>query len=379
LSKRTEKSHQKIEKDALPLTRSGRGPFELALHRHREEVARAMLELHLGMEFGDEMQRRDLQQHVVADVAFDAEAVRGRIELRARAELHGVRGDREIGFAGEARVVARRERDRDARELRQVGRWREARMQTADGQHERRPRTRAPARPQRHGASQRIRVREPRIHQHAVDRHRALVEVDHTDRVDVDTNDVVVARWQQCAHPAEHQQALAHAELDDDRKLEHDERGREPSDLRQDADQIAAASRRERRRERADDRRRVRHRIARKQQLAQRVVLQPFAQHVLVERAVDRDHAADTEQREAHAELDRPEILGGDEHDDRVAAAAVGHPRRDQAEGRHRELIEDRHLQHARVRRRHRDRGTGSRRRSRCPPHRPRDRSPTAA
>ena len=61
-------------------------------------------------------------------------------------------------------------------------------------------------------------------------------------------------------------------------------------------DQIAAASRRERRRERADDRRRVRHRIARKQQLAQRVVLQPFAQHVLIERAIDRDHAADTEQ-----------------------------------------------------------------------------------
>ena len=171
-------------------------PLELTLDRHREQVARTALQLHLGMEVGDEMQRRDLDQHVVADVALDAEAVGGGVELRARAELHGVGGDREVGLAGEPRIVARRERNRYARELGEIGRRREARVQSADGEHEGRPRARTPARAQRHRAGQRVRVREPRIDEHAVDRGVALVEIDHADDVDVDPHQIVVRRRQ---------------------------------------------------------------------------------------------------------------------------------------------------------------------------------------
>ena len=45
----------------------------------------------------------------------------------------------------------------------------------------------------------------------------------------------------------------------------------------------------------------------------------------------------------------RPEVLGGDEDDQRVAAAAVGHPRRDQAERLERHLLAKRELHRAGV------------------------------
>ena len=77
--------------------------------------------------------------------------------------------------------------------------------------------------------------------------------------------------------------------------------------------------------------------------------LQARAQHVLVERAVDRDHAADALQREPQAQRDRLEILRGDEDEQRVALAAVGHARRDQAERGEGELIVQRQLHHAGV------------------------------
>ena len=183
-------------------------PFQLAIERHREQVRRAALQLHLGMEVGDEVQRRDLQQHVETDVAFDTEAIGRRIGLRARAELHGIGGDREVRRAGQPRVVARRQRNRDALELGQISRRRELRMQTADRKHEARARPRAPARAQRHRASQRIGVRELRIDQHRIDRRGARIEVEHPDRIELQADQVVVGRRQERADTAQHQQAL---------------------------------------------------------------------------------------------------------------------------------------------------------------------------
>ena len=74
VSKRTEKSHHRISKVALPLTRSGRGPSSSPVQRDHEQVVRAALQLQPRVEIGDEVQRHDLHQHIEADVAFHAEA-----------------------------------------------------------------------------------------------------------------------------------------------------------------------------------------------------------------------------------------------------------------------------------------------------------------
>ena len=70
---------------ALPLTRSGRGPSSEPCSPTLEQVARAALQLQLGVEVRDEVQRQQLHQHVEADVAFDAEPGGGRVELAHRA------------------------------------------------------------------------------------------------------------------------------------------------------------------------------------------------------------------------------------------------------------------------------------------------------
>ena len=68
------------------------------------------------------------------------------VERGARAELHGVGRDREVGLADQPRVVAGAQRDRDALERREAGGRREARVEPADRQHEARRRRRSPAR-----------------------------------------------------------------------------------------------------------------------------------------------------------------------------------------------------------------------------------------
>ena len=100
------------------------------------------------------------------------------------------------------------------------------------------------------------------------------------------------------------------------------------------AEQVAALPRRERARQSADHRRRVADRIAREQQRAPACRSSGPARSTSWSNVrLTADHAADAVQREAQAQRDRAEVLGGDEDDQRVAAAAVGHPRGDQAEG----------------------------------------------
>ena len=57
-------------------------------------------------EVGDEMQRVELDQQIVAEEAVDVEAAGLGVELHPGAGLHRVRGDREVGHHRETRVVA---------------------------------------------------------------------------------------------------------------------------------------------------------------------------------------------------------------------------------------------------------------------------------
>ena len=137
---------------------------------------------------------------------FDAEAGGAGVERRAGAELHRVGRDREVGLADQPRVVAGAQRDRDALERRAVGRRREARVEPADRQDEARPAAEAGA--QRRGSGDGKLVGEPRVHQHGVDRGRAVVEVDDAHRLEVEADEIVVGRRQLRADAAEREQPL---------------------------------------------------------------------------------------------------------------------------------------------------------------------------
>ena len=84
---------------ALRAHRERQRAFERALDLDLEQVARALAQLHAGEELGEEVERQQLDQHVEAGLARHVEAVRCRVQVRARAELHGVRSQREVGFA----------------------------------------------------------------------------------------------------------------------------------------------------------------------------------------------------------------------------------------------------------------------------------------
>src|SRR4029077_20045124 len=71
-------------------------PFQRAFHGNLEKITRAALELHGDVELSQEMKRIELDQDIEPDVALDAEAVRSRVEIRPRAELHRIRGNGEI-------------------------------------------------------------------------------------------------------------------------------------------------------------------------------------------------------------------------------------------------------------------------------------------
>ena len=96
------------------------------------------------VEFGDEAERIELEQHVVAEEAIDVEPGGRGIELDPRAELHGVRRDREVRLDLEPRVVVREQADADARHVAEAVGQRgnrrdvaEVRMEAADAERER--------------------------------------------------------------------------------------------------------------------------------------------------------------------------------------------------------------------------------------------------
>lgn len=143
--------------------------------------------------------------------------------------------------------------------------------------------------------------------------------------------------------------ALARAELPDQRQVHLYQGGREPGDARHQAEQVTARFGRERGRQGLDQRRRIGHGIAREQQRAQHIGFQPGPEHLVIEGAVDAHHAADALQHEAEAQGNRLEAVGGDEDEHRVAGAAVGQPGRDEPEGVQRDFIVQRELHGAGV------------------------------
>jgi hypothetical protein len=164
-----------------------------------------------------------MNQHVEADIAFDAEAERRGIQLRTRTELNRVGRDREVGFARQPRIVAGRERNRDALQRWEILRRREPRIEPADRHHEVAT-SGQHARAQRHLAGEHELLRQARIDQHSVDRDRHAVHVEHTERVHLQAHQIVLLRGQQRLDDAEHDEPHALAELDHDRDVEIDER-----------------------------------------------------------------------------------------------------------------------------------------------------------
>ena len=61
-----------------------------------------------------EVERREAQQRVEAEVALDAERVEAEERLRRGADLHGVGRDREVGLDANPRVALVDQRQRDA-------------------------------------------------------------------------------------------------------------------------------------------------------------------------------------------------------------------------------------------------------------------------
>ena len=170
LSNRTEMSHQKISNVALPRTCSGRGPESSPSTRHLEQVLRVVRQLHRGVEVGDERERVELDQDVVAEQSGDGEAAGAREELDLRAELQRVRRQREVHSARRRKsllllnVIASRSRAGSGR------RRLERRVEAADRQRE--DPLRAPAHAHRHAAGDRELADEPRVVEHGVERDR---------------------------------------------------------------------------------------------------------------------------------------------------------------------------------------------------------------
>ena len=112
-SKRTEKSHQRISKRRLAARPAAAAalparPSTVTLNRLREP----RLSCTLARNSARKWNGSELDQHVEADVALDAEAVaRPRTGWRRRRTARVFDGDREIGLADEPRVVAGGQRE----------------------------------------------------------------------------------------------------------------------------------------------------------------------------------------------------------------------------------------------------------------------------
>src|ERR1019366_1323777 len=90
------------------------GPRELGFEVDAEQGHPVVLDVDPGREVDVEGERREDEQRVEADVAVDAEAAEGGVELDVRAELVAVGRDREVGAAAQPRVVAVADADREA-------------------------------------------------------------------------------------------------------------------------------------------------------------------------------------------------------------------------------------------------------------------------
>jgi hypothetical protein len=130
----------------------------------------------------------------------------------------------------------------------------------------------------------------------------AGVEVEDAHDVEIDPDEIIVARRQQRTHSAEHEQACARAELEDQGEIELDEGRREPGYASEEADEIAALAGGEGTGECLDERGGIADGIAREEQGAQAIGLEAGLEHILIEGAMDADQAADALEHEAEAQ-----------------------------------------------------------------------------
>ena len=116
------------------------------------------------------------------------------------------------------------------------------------------------------------------------------------------------------------QQPQPGAELQHQGQLGGDQRRRAPLDLHHRPEQVVAVGRWEDLVQVAEDLGGVADRVLGEQHAVEGVVLEPGAQHVLVEGAVERQQPADAGQPEAERQRDGLEALGGDDDQQRKAA-----------------------------------------------------------
>ena len=81
-------------------------PGEFSVHMNAHQLISAVAQHESGIQIGDEVERIELNEQVVTKKAVDVQPTAFRIQLDARTVLHRVRRDREIGRAGEPRIIA---------------------------------------------------------------------------------------------------------------------------------------------------------------------------------------------------------------------------------------------------------------------------------
>ena len=322
--------------------------FERTLDLDLDDVARALADLHAGHELSQEVEGAQRDQHVEAGIAGDVEAHRPfGIQVRRGAELHAVGGQCEVGLAGQARVAAGGQVQRQAFERWKTRRRRERAVHAADGQRE--AARRGPAHAQRHRPGEHELVEQFRVDQHGVDGHRALVEIDDAEHIHAQHEQAVVGVGQDRADAAEDDEAVAHAPLDQQPQVHRDDGRHAPGDAQHRPEDVAAVLRREDAFEGGEDVRCVLHRVLREQDQIERLRAQAFAQRLFAAGAVDRQQAADAGQRKAHRQADRLKALGGDDQHHRIALVAAGHARGDEADRLQRHQARDFEFEHAAV------------------------------
>ena len=323
----------------------GRRALEREAEVDAEQVEPADLEVERAADHRVEVEGRELEQDVEADLPADVRRVDAEEEVGVGAELDGVRRDREVGLDLDLRPVVVEDADRQAPERRQVERRRvEGRVEAPDREQE--ARVVAPLEADGHVAFERDED-DPRLVEAGVEREQLLVEVEDPDEVDLDEDDRLVLFGEGDLEHAEDRD-VSGRDLDDDPERERHERRRPPPDLRHRPDEERPLLRREDRLEVADDLRRVRDRVRGEHDAVDRSRADAVAQDVEEDGAVEAEEAADAVQREAEAELDRRE-LGADDDEQREARGAVRQLRRHEADRLDGHDLGDRELGDARV------------------------------
>ena len=221
----------------------------------------------------------------------------------------------------------------------------------------------APAHAQPHLAGDHESVDQARIEQHRIEERALLIEVDAAEDVHLQADEVELLPGQDGDELPHDQEPRAHAELEDQRQIDRDQRRRAPGHLHHRTEQVVIARHGEELPNHAQVLRRVANQILRRQHGAQRVGAHACLHRVFIDRAVDAQQSADAREHEAEADRNRLESVGRDDHEQGEAAA--GNLGVQQAEGRQRGEAFDLEVQGARVLTECRGPGRGSRRRAR--------------